>query len=251
MITAIKIIFLLGFLILIHETGHFVVAKKLGIVVNEFAIGFGPKIFSKTKDGTNYEVRLIPLGGFVNLEGEEEHSEKEGSFNKAKVNDRFKVIIAGALVNILFGIVLIVLIVQVRYMMIINSNLLEALKYSINVAGSIIVEFFKSLFLLFTGNLDINNFTGPIGISQMVSKTSGFVEFAYLLSMVSISLGFTNLLPILPLDGGKALLIIIEAIRKKKLSKKTEEIIATIGLFIIMTLTVICTVNDVTRIFNR
>ena len=251
MITAIKIIFLLGFLILIHETGHFVVAKKLGIVVNEFAIGFGPKIFSKTKDGTNYEVRLIPLGGFVNLEGEEEHSEKEGSFNKAKVNDRFKVIIAGALVNILFGIVLIVLIVQVRYMMIINSNLLEAIKYSINVAGSIIVEFFKSLFLLFTGNLDINNFTGPIGISQMVSKTSGFVEFAYLLSMVSISLGFTNLLPILPLDGGKALLIIIEAIRKKKLSKKTEEIIATIGLFIIMTLTVICTVNDVTRIFNR
>lgn len=251
MITAIKIIFLLGFLILIHETGHFVVAKKLGIVVNEFAIGFGPKIFSKTKDGTNYEIRLIPLGGFVNLEGEEEHSEKEGSFNKAKVNDRFKVIIAGALVNILFGIVLIVLIVQVRYMMIINSNLLEALKYSINVAESIIVEFFKSLFLLFTGNLDINNFTGPIGISQMVSKTSGFVEFAYLLSMVSISLGFTNLLPILPLDGGKALLIIIEAIRKKRLSKKTEEIIATIGLFIIMTLTVICTVNDVTRIFNR
>lgn len=251
MITAIKIIFLLGFLILIHETGHFVVAKKLGIVVNEFAIGFGPKIFSKTKDGTNYEIRLIPLGGFVNLEGEEEHSEKEGSFNKAKVNDRFKVIIAGALVNILFGIVLIVLIVQVRYMMIINSNLLEALKYSINVAGSIIVEFFKSLFLLFTGNLDINNFTGPIGISQMVSKTSGFVEFAYLLSMVSISLGFTNLLPILPLDGGKALLIIIEAIRKKKPSKKTEEIIATIGLFIIMTLTVICTVNDVIRIFNR
>lgn len=251
MITAIKIIFLLGFLILIHETGHFVVAKKLGIVVNEFAIGFGPKIFSKTKDGTNYEIRLIPLGGFVNLEGEEEHSEKEGSFNKAKVNDRFKVIIAGALVNILFGIVLIVLIVQVRYMMTINSNLLEALKYSINVAGSIIVEFFKSLFLLFTGNLDINNFTGPIGISQMVSKTSGIVEFAYLLSMVSISLGFTNLLPILPLDGGKALLIIIEAIRKKKLSKKTEEIIATIGLFIIMTLTVICTVNDVIRIFNR
>ena len=49
MITAIKIIFLLGFLILIHETGHFVVAKKLGIIVNEFAIGFGPKIFSKTK----------------------------------------------------------------------------------------------------------------------------------------------------------------------------------------------------------
>lgn len=251
MITAIKIIFLLGFLILIHETGHFVVAKKLGIIVNEFAIGFGPKIFSKTKDGTNYEIRLIPLGGFVNLEGEEEHSEKEGSFNKAKTRDKFKVIIAGALVNILFGIVLIFLIVQVRYMMIINSNLLGALKYSINVTEGIIVEFIKSLFLLFTGNLDINNFTGPIGISQMVSKTSGFVEFAYLLSMVSISLGFTNLLPILPLDGGKALLIIIEAIRKKELSKKTEEIIATIGLLIVMTLTVICTVNDVIRIFNK
>lgn len=250
MITAIKIIFLLGFLILIHETGHFIVAKKSGVIVNEFAIGFGPKIFSKTKEGTKYEIRLIPLGGFVNLEGEEEHSEKEGSFNKAKAKNRFKIIIAGALVNIIFGIVTLFLLLQIRYMVVINSSFLDALKYSSKATISIIIEFFKSLIFLFEGKIDINNFTGPIGISQMVSQTSGVTEFIYLLSIVSISLGFTNLLPILPLDGGKALIIIIEAIRKKSLSQKAEECIATIGLAIIMTLTMICTANDIIRIFK-
>ena len=62
MLTAIKIIFLLGFLIFIHEAGHFLVAKKCNVKVKEFSIGFGPKIFSKKKGETDYEIRLIPLG---------------------------------------------------------------------------------------------------------------------------------------------------------------------------------------------
>ena len=251
MITAIKIVFLLGMLILIHEMGHFITAKKLGVIVNEFAIGFGPKIFTKIKNGTTYELRLIPLGGFVSLEGEEEHSEKEGSFNKAKNIDKFKIIIAGAMVNILFGIIILILLFQIRYMIVINSNFTEALKYSLATTKSILSEFFRSIISIFSGRLDIKNITGPIGISEMVSKTNGISEFIYLLSIVSISLGFTNLLPILPLDGGKALLIIIESIRKKQFSKKTEEYIGTVGLLIIMTLSIICTVNDVIRIFGK
>ena len=69
-ITALKIIFLLGFLIIIHEGGHFIGAKICKIKVNEFAIGFGPKLFAKRIKETKYELRLIPFGGFVNLEGE-------------------------------------------------------------------------------------------------------------------------------------------------------------------------------------
>ena len=79
-LTAIKIIFLLGFLIIIHEGGHFLVAKLCKVRVNEFAIGFGPKIWSKQGKETRYELRLIPFGGFVNMEGEEERSDAEGSF---------------------------------------------------------------------------------------------------------------------------------------------------------------------------
>ena len=71
-ITAIKIIVILGFLVLIHETGHFVVARLCKIKVKEFAIGFGPVIWKKETKDTKYAIRLIPLGGFVNMLGEEE-----------------------------------------------------------------------------------------------------------------------------------------------------------------------------------
>lgn len=61
LISAIKIIFLLGFLIFIHELGHFLVAKLCKVKVNEFAIGFGPKIWSKKGKETKYAIRAIPL----------------------------------------------------------------------------------------------------------------------------------------------------------------------------------------------
>ena len=70
LISAFKIIFLLGFLIAIHETGHFLVAKLCGVRVNEFAIGFGPEIFHKDGKETKYALRLNPLGVFVSMEGE-------------------------------------------------------------------------------------------------------------------------------------------------------------------------------------
>ncbi len=63
----IKIVFLLGFLITIHELGHFIVAKKCNVKVKEFAIGFGPKILQKQKEETKYTLRLIPLGGYCDM----------------------------------------------------------------------------------------------------------------------------------------------------------------------------------------
>ena len=95
LITAIKIIFLLGFLILIHETGHFIIAKACKVKVNEFAIGFGPILFKKQGKTTLYALRLVPLGGFVNLEGEEEKSDEEGSFSKTSIPKRIAIVAAG------------------------------------------------------------------------------------------------------------------------------------------------------------
>lgn len=103
LISAIKIIFLLGFLIFIHESGHFLVAKACKIKVKEFAIGFGPTIWRKQGKETKYALRLIPLGGFINMLGEEERSEEEGSFSKASIPKRIAVVLAGGLVNIVFG----------------------------------------------------------------------------------------------------------------------------------------------------
>ncbi|MCI9177981.1 MAG: site-2 protease family protein [Clostridia bacterium] len=104
LIAIIKIVFILGLLVLIHEGGHFLVARLCKIKVLEFAIGFGPTIWQKQGKETKYALRLIPLGGFCNMEGEEERSENEGSFSKASIPKRIAVIVAGGLVNIIFAI---------------------------------------------------------------------------------------------------------------------------------------------------
>lgn len=222
MLSAIKIIFLLGFLVLIHEAGHYTVAKICKIKVNQFAIGFGPKIWSKKGKETNYELRLIPLGGFVSLEGEEEESDKQGSFNKASIPKRIAVVAAGAIVNIIFGLSLYCILILIRYMIIKHANFFEGIAYSLGATGELIRNMFLGIIELFSGKVGINDMVGPIGISEMVTKTSGITEFIYLLSVISVSLGVTNLLPIIPLDGGKIVLLIIEAIRKKPLKRDLE-----------------------------
>lgn len=103
---AIKILFLLGLLITIHELGHFLVAKFFKVKIDKFAIGFGPKILKKQKGETEYTVRAIPFGGFVQMEGEEEHSDNERAFNNKPVWQRMLIIVAGATVNIIFALIL-------------------------------------------------------------------------------------------------------------------------------------------------
>lgn len=93
-IGAIKIIFLLTFLILIHELGHFLVAKKCKVKVLEFSIGFGKEIWSKQGKETKYSIRLVPLGGYCNMLGETESVDEEGSFSNASILKRFLIVAA-------------------------------------------------------------------------------------------------------------------------------------------------------------
>ncbi len=90
-----------------HEFGHFSTAKLFKIKVNEFSIGMGPAILKKQKGETLYALRLLPIGGFVSLEGEDETSEDPRAFGNQKAWKRFIVIAAGATLNILLGLVLI------------------------------------------------------------------------------------------------------------------------------------------------
>ena len=94
-------------LIVIHEFGHFVAAKSVGIKVNEFAVGFGPKIFSKKKGETLYRLNLVPLGGYCAMEGEDENSEDNRAFCNKSPLKRFVVVVMGATFNILLGFLLI------------------------------------------------------------------------------------------------------------------------------------------------
>ena len=105
LISVLKIVILLGFLVFIHELGHFLIAKWCKVKVKEFAIGFGPVLFSKQGKETKYQIRAIPLGGFVSMEGEEERSEEEGAFNKVSIPKRIAIVSAGGLVNIIFALI--------------------------------------------------------------------------------------------------------------------------------------------------
>ena len=115
----IKIVVLLGTLITIHELGHFLVARLCKVKVLKFAIGFGPKIFTKTTSKTEYTLRLIPFGGFVQMEGEEERSEDEDAFNKKPIWQRILIVAAGATVNIVFALIIYFVIVS-------NTNLYQS-----------------------------------------------------------------------------------------------------------------------------
>jgi regulator of sigma E protease len=95
---------------LTHELGHFTVAKLCHIKVNEFAVGMGPAIFKIKRGETLYALRILPIGGYCAMEGEDEDSPDERAFNSRPIWQRMLVLIAGAFTNIITGFILIVII---------------------------------------------------------------------------------------------------------------------------------------------
>jgi len=412
LISVIKIIVLLGVLITIHELGHFIIAKLCKVKVNEFAIGFGPAIWKKQGKETKYTLRLIPLGGYNSLEGEEEKSEDEKSFSKASVPKRMAIVLAGAIVNIIFAILVYFVVTassgtyisnQIQEIIdgyaaqgvglqigdkIIEGNgkiikskkdlnkVLEKsqgeeiktkidrngeiLEYNIkptelkskvtgiyldekckiiavekdssserqgiqkndillkvngvNVNGDrsialqeigkkgtntmtftmkrgeeqvtieltpdyessyylgvnlkvaddtfinrcmnggmqtqeFLLSIVDNLKQLFTGNVGVDQMMGPVGISEVVAKTDGIREFFEMMALISLSLGVTNLLPIPALDGGKILILLIEAVRRKPMKQQTEVNIQLLGFALLIALSLYVTYNDILRIF--
>lgn len=105
MATLIGSIVVFLFVVLLHELGHFTVAKLVGIKVNEFSIGMGPKIIQKQGSETKYSLRLLPIGGYVAMEGEEEQSKDPRSFNNVSIPKRMAVVSAGAIMNFFLALV--------------------------------------------------------------------------------------------------------------------------------------------------
>ncbi len=413
-INAFKIIFVLGFLVFIHEGGHFLVAKFFKVKVNEFSIGFGKKLWSKKKGETEYSLRAFPFGGFVSMLGEDERSEDERSFSKQKIWKRIAIVAAGGVVNIVFGLTVYFVLIAVignfasrniesvtpdygadlagivpgdeiveiegKHVFItkdLNAKLAETGANTVNlkvkrngeildlrvtptevklksigiyldsnsdkstkiaylydnspVSGvlevgdtileangedvrndyekltNIINETDKDLKLkvkrngdeievtvtpkeystyylgvvfrladksigtrlyyawfetgnfalslvdnvknLFTGGVSVDQMMGPIGISKTVANTSTLYDFIYLMTVVSLSLGITNLLPFPALDGGKILILLIEAIRRKPLKQNTEIWIQMVGFSLLILLSIYISYMDVLRFF--
>ena len=116
---------------------------------------------------------------------------------------------------------------------------------TVSFTGAIV----ENLQELFTGNVGVDQLMGPVGISQVVVETNNFEQYVYILALISLSLGITNLLPFPPLDGGKAVLLVIEGIRKKPLNEGVEVGIQMAGFVILIALSLYVSFNDVLRIF--
>lgn len=112
LLTILITVLVFGILIFIHELGHFLVAKAMGIRVNEFALGMGPKLISFGKGETKYSLRLFPIGGFCAMEGEDETSSDNRAFCNKPVWRRLLVTVAGAFMNLLLGFILLIILVS-------------------------------------------------------------------------------------------------------------------------------------------
>lgn len=103
-------ILMFGILIFVHELGHFIAAKKLGVQVNEFALGMGPVLWKRTRGETNYSLRAFPVGGFCAMEGEDEESGNPRAFTSVSWWRRLVILAAGSLMNFAAGFLIVLVI---------------------------------------------------------------------------------------------------------------------------------------------
>ncbi len=338
-IQALATIIVFGLVIFIHEFGHFAVAKLSGIKVNEFSLGMGPRVFGFKKGETDYSLRALPIGGFVAMEGEDEESDEENAFNKAPVQSRIAVVVAGAVMNLVLGFVVLVFLTSqqsaitsrtismfhdgattqqsglqvddeiiavngrrcyvandliyefartqngvadltvrrngeivklndvefetytdedgIKQMVIdfyvypqektFSSVINEAAKWTVSLARMV----FLSLVDLVTGNVAINQMSGPVGIVTVISEAAsmGLNNVLMILAMITINLGIFNLVPFPALDGGRLLFLLIELLRGKPINQKYEIIVNTAGMFMLLTFMAFVTFSDITRLF--
>ena len=116
LVTIVIALLVFGFLIFVHEFGHYIFARIFKVKINEFSIGMGPKLlwYDSKKTGIRYALSMFPIGGYVAMEGENEEAQDPNSFDKKPAWQRLIITVAGAGVNILVGVILISILVTMR-----------------------------------------------------------------------------------------------------------------------------------------
>ncbi len=332
LLKVIAFIVIFGSVVLLHELGHFIVAKMNDIEVREFMIGFGPKLFKVQGKETEYSIRIIPLGGAVVMTGEEEFDDSPRSFSNKAIWRRLLVLGAGPFMNFILAIVLFFLTFTVngiptnqithleenmpaieagiesgdiitaidqkkitgwkeiietignsdgselkitvhrdgkeliipvvpsfdkqngRYLVGMSSNVKDAgnsLKVSLSQTWDLAYRTMVFIPKMLVDRKLLNQVSGPVGIAKIIgdSTEQGIWALVYLTALISISLGVFNMLPVVPLDGGKAFLLLIELIIRRKLNEKLEMIISYAGLIFVFGLMIIATYKDILKLF--
>ena len=344
-------VLILGVIVLVHELGHLVAAKKFGVYCKEFSIGMGPVLWKKQGAETQWSIRALPLGGFVAMVGENEEDEDDAKLDLPYERTlpgiaKWKQVIvmaAGAFMNIMLAWALFIGVTAMQGSVAIESqaiiekleptgiaseagflpgdkiikmqcgdhveeiavksdvtmflqfypgettitlerngkeetivctpsyseenqsyllgvyfpankmkdiSLLEAIPYGTQRMIDSALDIFDSLGKIVSG-VGLNQLSGPVGIFEVTSEVTqaGWISTLALIALLSINVGIFNLIPIPILDGGRILILLIEAIIGRKLNEKLQTTIMMIGLLLILGIMVFATWNDISRIF--
>jgi regulator of sigma E protease len=270
---------LFAFIILCHEFGHFIVAKLLGVRVLEFALGMGPAIYQyrKNEESTIYSFRLIPMGGFCRMQGEDpdfddedeeeddepifkprtmlgrplleppEELDPSGSFGAQSFFNKIAILFAGPFMNLICCLGLLWIVYGSQ-----GHGALISLRAAFAATGYIVVILWESLKQLFTGMVPLDQVSGIVGIAGAVTEQAqyGLVNVVYMMAVLSVNLGFVNLLPFPALDGGRILLTILNKLTGDRITPKIEGLINGIGMLILIILMVLLVFKDTIGLFR-
>ncbi len=341
-------ILILGAIILIHELGHLIAAKKFNVYCREFSFGMGPLLWQKKGKETTYSIRALPIGGYVSMAGEDEEADAKDEveisedryLNKIAKWKQIIVMGAGAFMNIVLAFVVFCIVIfssgvavdsspvideivkdsaaeqagfqvgdeiiaiaqgnekievtssqsfskffdehsgELTYTVLRNGseveittsatqqsdgslllgisytastiqkvNVLEAIKYGFIETVDSMMMIFDTIKTLLKG-IGLDQLSGPVGIFQVTAQVTqnGLISTLNLLALLSVNVGIMNLLPIPILDGGRIVILAIEAIIGRKLNERLENVIMIIGLLMIVALMVFATWNDISRL---
>jgi regulator of sigma E protease len=233
--------------VLIHECGHFIAARKNGIKVYEFSIGFpfSPRLITLFRyKETAFTVRLLPLGGFVSFtkEGDEEAQALFKTSNKK----RAVVLSAGSLFNIVFAFIVFIPVFVIGK----HLNFIDAILLSAKTVWEMLLGTMMFFLNALAGHGTMEGILGPVGIAAIAGQAAnkGILSLFYFTGVLSMSLGIMNLLPLPALDGGHLIMLLIESIRKKTLSPKVYQVVTLTGLSLFLILTIAVSYKDVVKL---
>ena len=367
-VTIVAFLAIIVVLVVVHEIGHFAVAKWSGVAVQEFGIGFPPRIGSIVFRGTRYSLNWIPLGGFVKMLGEDGEIEverlrerglsdtaiektMEGALSRRSIPIRLSVLLAGVLMNFMVGALLFAaaysqptpeyhgpvtvtsiqdgspadgvlqlddvitgadgrtfelstamtayvreqagetvtlqvtrgteqLDIEVTPRVLTEDEVragegavgfgwetdnvemgppladgpVDALAQGFSTAARVAAEIPGGLVKAIAGMLGLapatGDVAGPIGIAQQTGRLldAPLVSQLFFIGLLSINLAVLNVLPFPPLDGGRVLIVLIEAIRRRKMSAEREALIYFTGFVVLIALVILISIQDIARL---
>ena len=233
-----------GILVIVHEGGHFFAAKATGVKVNEFSIGMGPLLLKKQKGETMYSVRLLPVGGYVAMEGEDIESDDDRSFSAKPAWAKLLILAAGPFMNFLFAFLVLTAMILLSGGAV---SFLNAVYAAFRSCIEIEITIFQTLMDLLCGAGSASDLVGPVGIVDVVDKSvqAGIPNLLLLTVLLSLNLGLFNILPFPALDGGRILFVILRKITGKAISDELESRIHYAGILILFGLMILITMKDI------